>query len=92
LTRKTQPTSITNQYERRCKKCQTDKSRCSWRGKSCEVIEGEVAIAHKRSKGELATQGDESSSGDKVQVVEAPRGEFLTVIPRVAADKVQRNS
>jgi hypothetical protein len=37
-------------------------------------------------------QGDESLSGDEVQVVEAPRGEFLTVIPCVAADKVQWNS
>jgi hypothetical protein len=87
-----QPTCITNQYERRCKKCQTDKSRCSWRGKSQEVVEGEVSITHKRSKGELATQGDELSSGDGVRVVGAPRGKFLTVIPHFAADKVQRNS
>jgi hypothetical protein len=29
---------------------------------------------HKRSKGELATQGDESSSGDEVQEVVLPRG------------------
>jgi hypothetical protein len=55
-------------------KCQTDKSRCSWRGKSCEVVEGEVAIAHKRSKGELALEADELSSGDEVQEVGAPRG------------------
>jgi hypothetical protein len=65
---------ITTPHERRCKKCQTDKSRCSWRGKSQEVVEGEVAISHKRSKGELATQDDELSSGDEVQEVEAPRG------------------
>jgi hypothetical protein len=74
--RKTQPTCITNQYEWRCRKCQTDKSRCSWRGKSREVVEGEVSITHKRSKGELATQADESSSGDEVQEVGAPRGKF----------------
>jgi hypothetical protein len=73
-------------------KCQTDKSRCTWRGKSREVVEGEVAITHKWSKGELATQGDELSSEDEVQEVGPPRGEFRTVIPRVAADKVQRNS
>jgi hypothetical protein len=71
-----QPTCVTNQYERHCKKCQTDKSRCSWRGKSQEVVEGEVAITHKRSKGELAMQADESSSGDEVQEVGAPRGKF----------------
>jgi hypothetical protein len=65
-----------NPHERHCKKCQTDKSRCSWRGKSCEVIEGEVAITTKRSKGELASQADESSSGDKVQEVGPPRGKF----------------
>jgi hypothetical protein len=29
---------------------------------------------HKRSKGELATQGDESSSGDEVEEVRPPRG------------------
>jgi hypothetical protein len=57
-----------------CKKCQTNKSRCSWRGKSREVIEGEVAITHKRSKGELASQVDESLSGDEVQEVGLPRG------------------
>jgi hypothetical protein len=52
-----------------------DKSRCSWRGQSREVIEGEVAIRHKRSKGELAMQADELSSEDEVQEVGAPRGE-----------------
>jgi hypothetical protein len=62
-------------HERRCKKCQTDKSRCSWRGKSREVVEGEVAIYHKRSKGELVLEVDELSSGDEVQEVGAPRGE-----------------
>jgi hypothetical protein len=51
-----------------------------------------VSITHKRSKGELATQGDESSSGDEVQEVVPPRGKFLTVIPHFAADKAQRNS
>jgi hypothetical protein len=74
--RKSKPACITNQHERRCKKCQTDKSRCSWRGRSCEVIEGEVAIMHKRSKGELVSLADESLSGDEVQVVGAPRGTF----------------
>jgi hypothetical protein len=74
LTRKTQPTCVTNQYEWRCKKCQTDKSRCSWRGKSREVIEGEVSITTKRSKGELAMQADELLSGDEVEEVRLPRG------------------
>jgi hypothetical protein len=74
LTRKTQPTCVTNQYKRRCKKCQTDKSRCSWRGKSREDVEGEVSITHKRSRGELAMQGDELSSGDEVEEVRPPRG------------------
>jgi hypothetical protein len=79
-------------HERWCKKCQTDKSRCSWRGKSRKVVEGEVSITHKRSRGELVPEADELSSGDEVQVVEASRGEFLTVIPHFAADKTQRNS
>jgi hypothetical protein len=61
-------------HERRCKKCQTNKSRCSWRGKSREVVKGEVAITHKRSKGELAMQADESLSGDEMQEVGPPRG------------------
>jgi hypothetical protein len=65
---------ITTPHEWRCKKCQTNKSRCSWRGKSCEVIEGEVEITHKRSRGELVTQADESLSGDEVQEVGPPRG------------------
>jgi hypothetical protein len=82
---------ITTPHERRCKKCQTDKSRCSWRGKSRKVVEGEVSITHKRSRGELVLEADRSSSGGKVQVVEAPRGEFLTVIPCFAADKTQQN-
>jgi hypothetical protein len=33
-----------------------------------------VSITHKRSRGELATQADESLSGDKVQEVGVPRG------------------
>jgi hypothetical protein len=69
-------------------KCQTDESRCSWRGKSCKVVKGEVAITTKRSKGELVSQADKSSSEDEVQVVEAPRGEFLTVIPRFATHRM----
>jgi hypothetical protein len=73
---KSKPACITNQHKRRCKKCQTDKSRCSWRGWSHEVIEGEVAITHKRSKGELVRLADELLSGDEVQVVGAPRGKF----------------
>jgi hypothetical protein len=55
-------------------------------------VEGDVAITHKQSKGELAMQGDELSSEDEVQEVRPPRGEFQTVIPRVAADEVQWNS
>jgi hypothetical protein len=51
-----------------------------------------VSITHKRSRGELVLEADELSSGDEVQVVEASRGEFLTVIPCFAADKTQRNS
>jgi hypothetical protein len=35
-----------------------------------------VSITHKRSKGELATQADESSGGDEVQEVGVPRGKF----------------
>jgi hypothetical protein len=61
-------------YEQCCKKFQTDKSRCSWRGKSCEIVEGEVVITNKRSRGQLVAQVDESSSGDDVEVLEAPRG------------------
>jgi hypothetical protein len=62
-------------YERCCKKCQTDKSRCSWRGKSWEIVEGEVVITNKRSRAQLVCQADESSSGDDVEVLEVPRGE-----------------
>jgi hypothetical protein len=36
--------------------------------KSHEVVEGEVVITSKRSRGELVSQADE------VQVLEAPRG------------------
>jgi hypothetical protein len=63
-------------YERRCKKCQTDKSRCSWRGRSREVVEGDIVITTKRSRGQLVPEADESSSGDEVQEVKAPRGKF----------------
>jgi hypothetical protein len=33
-----------------------------------------VTITNKRSKGELVSKGDESSSGDEVQEVGPPRG------------------
>jgi hypothetical protein len=91
LTRKTQPTYITNRYERRCKKCQTDKSQCSWRGKSREVVKGEVTITSKRSKGELVSKGDESMSGGEVQEVGAPRGKFQQLYFIFSADIMQRN-
>jgi hypothetical protein len=77
---------ITNQYERRCKKCQTDKSRCSWRGKSREVVEGEVSITHKRSKSKLATQGNGLSSKDEVEEVRPPRGKSSQPYLRFAAN------
>jgi glycerol-3-phosphate cytidylyltransferase-like family protein len=72
---KMKPKCVTTPYEWRCKKCQSDKSRCSWRGKSCKVIRGEVVITNKRSRGQLVLEVDESSSGDDVEVLEAPRGE-----------------
>jgi hypothetical protein len=62
-------------HEWHCKKCQTDKSQCSWRGRNCKVIEGEDVITNKRSRGQLVVQADELSSGDNVEVLEAPRGE-----------------
>jgi hypothetical protein len=71
---KMKPMCITMPHEQRCKKCQTDKSRCSWRGKSREVVKGEVSITHKRSRGELVMEADDSSSGDEVQEVRVPRG------------------
>jgi hypothetical protein len=74
--RKSKPSCVTTPYEQHCKKCQTDKSRCSWRGKSREVVKGKVTITSKRSRGELVPQADKLSSGDKVQVLEAPRGKF----------------
>jgi hypothetical protein len=40
-----------------------------------KIIEREVTITSKRSRGELVPQADESSSGDDVEVLEAPRGE-----------------
>jgi hypothetical protein len=45
-------------------------------GRSCEVIEDDDVITTKRSKGELVSQADETSSGDEVQEVGLPRGEF----------------
>jgi hypothetical protein len=51
-----------------------------------------VTITSKRSQGELVSQADEPSSEDEVQVVEVPRGEFLTVIPRFATHRTKRNS
>jgi hypothetical protein len=83
------PSCITTPHEWRCKKCQTDKSRCSWRGKSREVVRGGVSITHKRSKGELAMQVDKSSSGDEVQVVEAPRGKSQHFYFTLPADIIQ---
>jgi hypothetical protein len=76
FTRKTKPKCINTPHERHCKKCQTDKSGCSWRGKSCEVVEGDGNVALKRSKGELVLEADESSSRDKVQEIVVPRGEY----------------
>jgi hypothetical protein len=53
-----------------------DKSRCSWRGRSCEVVEGEVVITTKRSREELVSRADDPTSEDEVQEVGVPRGKF----------------
>jgi hypothetical protein len=58
-----------------------DKGRCSWRGKSREIIEGEVAITSKRSRGQLVPQADESSSGDDVEVSLTVKGTPRTLAP-----------
>jgi hypothetical protein len=71
---KTKLTCITTPYEQHCKKCQSDESRCSWRGKSHEIVEGEVAITSKRSRGQLVPQADESMTGDDVELLGVPRG------------------
>jgi hypothetical protein len=47
---------------------------------------------HKRSKGELATQGDESSSGDEVQEVVPSRGKCQQLYFTFSADITQRNT
>jgi hypothetical protein len=44
-------------------------------------------ITNKRSRGELVSQADDSLSEDVVQVVDVPRGEFSTVIPRFATHR-----
>jgi hypothetical protein len=72
---KMKQTCITTPHKWRCKKCQSNKSRCSWRGMGREVIEGDVVITSRRSRGQLVPQADESSSGDNVEVLEVPRGE-----------------
>jgi hypothetical protein len=68
------PTCITTPWEQCCKKCQSDKSQCSWRGKSCKIIEGEVAITSKRSREELVPQVDELMTGDNIELLDVPRG------------------
>jgi hypothetical protein len=70
---KMQPKCVITPHERCYKKCQTDKSRWSWRGNSQDVVEGDVVITIKRSRGQLVSQADESLSGDKVEVLEVPR-------------------
>jgi hypothetical protein len=55
------------------------------------VVKGEVAITHKRSKGELVSLADESSSGDEVQEVRPPRGKFQQLYLTFSADIMQRN-
>jgi hypothetical protein len=78
------PKCITTPHERRCKKCQTNKS--------CEVVEDEVAISHKRPKGELVLEADKSSSGDEMQEVGAPRGKSYQLHFTFSADIMQQNT
>jgi hypothetical protein len=40
----------------------------------------------------LALEANESSSGDEVEEIVVPRGEFLKVILHFAADKTQQDS
>jgi hypothetical protein len=56
------------------------------------VVEGEVSITHKRLKGELAMQGDKSSSGDEVQEVVLLRGKCQQLYFTFSADITQRNT
>jgi hypothetical protein len=47
---------------------------------------------HKRSKGELAMQGDKSLSEDEVQEVVPPRGKCQQLHFTFSADITQRNT
>jgi hypothetical protein len=69
---KTKLKCITLPHEQHYKKCQSDKSRCSWRGKSLEIVEGKVAITNKQSRGHLVPQVDESMTGDDVELLDLP--------------------
>jgi hypothetical protein len=73
--RKSQLKCVTTPHEQHCKKCQTNRGGCSWRGRSREVVEGDIVITSKRSRGQLVSQAGESSSEGEVEVLEAPRGE-----------------
>jgi hypothetical protein len=51
-----------------------------------------VAITHKRSRGELAMQAEESSSGDEVQEVGPPRGKSEQFYFTLQLITMQRNT
>jgi hypothetical protein len=75
---------ITTTYEWHCKKCQMDKSRCSWKGKSHKIVEGDVVITSTQSRGQLVPQADELSSRDNVEVLEVPRGDLAALVSSAA--------
>jgi hypothetical protein len=57
-------------------KCQSDKSRCSWRGKSHEIVKGEVAITSKRSMGQLVPQKGKLTMGNDIGILDPPEVSF----------------
>jgi hypothetical protein len=63
---KKRPECVVISSEPKCRKCEHDRHRCTWNGANREILQGEIPIRSKRSKGDLSQKSkvDESSDED----------------------------
>jgi hypothetical protein len=62
---KKRPQCVVISSEPKCRKCEHDRHRCTWNGENRGILQGEIPIQSKRSKGDLLQKAKVDESSDE---------------------------
>jgi hypothetical protein len=72
---KKRPQCVMISSESKCRKCEHDRHRCTWNGENRGILQGEIPIRSKRSKGDFSQKAKvDESSDEEVTYIGASRG------------------